>query len=174
MQLPAVLNCCLSVTVWKKFRVHTAGEIRRTLEAKFEAWRHFLSKKCARLMRGDVLVKLICFHSYLLVSPWFFPPNMSSSSALTSCSPYWLSSVFHKQARLHFKGNDLCPLKWMNEGPYLCLSELRSAAACYFGLMCSSTLNNTHDYYYHGSFAATHRRGALIYSCDHCKTYYKI
>lgn len=140
---------------------------------KFEASRHFLLKNVC-----DSSVAILASKAHLSSVNFSFRsdslPNMSSSSALTSCSPYWLSSVFHKQARLHFKGDDLCPVKRMNEEPYLCRSELRSAARCYFGLTQSTILNSTHDYYYHGSFAATNRRGVLIYSCDHCKTCYKI
>lgn len=121
-----------------------------TLELKH---RVTFSHKCVRLRVALFWQSSSVFTFISSFRPDFLP-NMSSSSSLTSCSPYWLSCVSHKQARLHFKGNDLCPLKWMNEGPYLCRSELQSAARCYFGLMRSSTLNSTHDYYYHGSFAA--------------------
>lgn len=131
-------------------------------------------KKCVRLKRGNIGDPSSSVFTFISsFYPVFFKPNMSSSSALTSCSPYWLSSVFHKQPRLHFKGDDLCPPKRMNEGPYLRRSALRSAARCYFALMRSFTLNSTHDYYYHGCVAATDRRGVLIYCCDHCQTCYK-
>lgn len=43
-----------------------------------------------------------------LILSFYFPPNMSCSSQLTSCSPYWLSYVPCKQALLLFKENDLC------------------------------------------------------------------
>lgn len=59
-------------------------------------------------------------HLLPLLSPPFlilsfsFPPNMSCSSQLTSCSPYWLSYVPCKHALLLFKENDLClqPNSW--------------------------------------------------------------
>lgn len=45
---------------------------------------------------------------YFLILSFYFPPNMSCSSQLTSCSPYWLSYVPCKQALLLLKENDLC------------------------------------------------------------------
>lgn len=128
----------------KKSCVHTAAEMY-ALHSWTSAPRHFLSLKKKNVCDSEWRYSGKA-HLFSLLSPRFAPiflPNMSSSSSLTSCSPYWLSYVSHKQAGLHFKGNDLCPLKWMNEGPYLCRSELQSAAQCYFGLMRSSTLNNT-------------------------------
>lgn len=43
-----------------------------------------------------------------LIPSFYFPPNMSCSSQLTSCSPYWLSYVPCKQPLLLFKENHLC------------------------------------------------------------------